>query len=810
MKKRLIDAGILVAVFIVAVIVFSYITNRGRDNMTADLGTPTLPRVYFSYDGYGVNPLIGYVKDMDVTAMRETITPVKNRMLDINIEAYDNKIDRIEYQLYTLNGKEKLAEESLGKIEEKIAFQLPENVLTEERILVVKLHMKKKTVNYYTRVTDAGAYNVESCLDYVTSFHESALAKVEGAGVGAAIEPTEKGDNTTLQHVTINSDYEHVTWGGLKPTLVGVPKTSIVETNSTSTSVLMEYKVRCAGEENEEDIYNVKEFFRVRNLEGTMYLLNYDREMEQIFEGAKNVLNEKGILLGIATYDLPYLVNDNGTIVSFVQADELWNYNRDRDELSLLFSFKDAENTDVRNLTARHKVKLLSVDKTGNTTFAVYGYMNRGEHEGQVGVSIYYYDIEKNSIDEKVFIDSDKSADIAMDELGRLVYFSIEREMLYVLADGSLYEVNIKKDDQTELVKELEEGQYVVSEDGHLVAYQSNGKIDEASEVIVKNLNTGEQHSVAAKDDECMKPLGFINNDFVYGIAKKEDVGTTVSGEAVIPMYKVEIMDSKKEVIKTYDAEQNYILDTLIEGGMITLSRAVKSGDTYTSIAADYIKNNEKKEESNIFLESYVTEKKETQMRLTFEDGIRDKKPKVLKPKQVFFENPVTISFGSSNLKNKFYVYGYGELQGVYKNAGYAVQKANDISGVVVDSNQKYVWERGNRYLQYTLTGKDEVISKLLDQLQAGVSPIEAVSEVSGKRGLSLTGCVTEEMLYIVNRGTPVVGMIDGRASVILIGYDETAVYYIDTQSRQQLAVSYAQMDEMLSGTGRAFIGYVE
>ena len=34
-------------------------------------------------------------------------------------------------------------------------------------------------------------------------------------------------------------------------------------------------------------------------------------------------------------------------------------------------------------------------------TFAVYGYMNRGEHEGQVGVAVYYYNVEQSSVEEK-------------------------------------------------------------------------------------------------------------------------------------------------------------------------------------------------------------------------------------------------------------------------------------------------------------------------------------------------------------------------------------------------------------------------
>ena len=52
MKKHLINAGILTAVFIAAVILFSYLTNRGNNNMTADLGGATLPSESFSFEVY--------------------------------------------------------------------------------------------------------------------------------------------------------------------------------------------------------------------------------------------------------------------------------------------------------------------------------------------------------------------------------------------------------------------------------------------------------------------------------------------------------------------------------------------------------------------------------------------------------------------------------------------------------------------------------------------------------------------------------------------------------------------------------------
>lgn len=102
-----------------------------------------------------------------------------------------------------------------------------------------------------------------------------------------------------------------------------------------------------------------------------------------------------------------------------------------------------------------------------------------------------------------------------------------------------------------------------------------------------------------------------------------------VSGETVEPMYKVEIQDGKEQIIKTYEQEKTYILGAQIDENMITLERAKKSGNIYTGISEDYITNNAEQKESNIVLESYFTDFKGTQMRLTYSDGISDKNPKL-------------------------------------------------------------------------------------------------------------------------------------------------------------------------------------
>lgn len=834
MKDRIIKIGVLTAVFIVAVIVFSFITNQGNSDMTVEMNAATFPTISFVIDGDEINHLVGYKDEMNIPAMRDTITPVNaDNTVEIRMNLYEMDPESLTYEVYTLNGEDRLLQKTEKTLKETMTLGVG-NVLTEgtEGVLKITLNIDKDNkIRYYTRIVKSDEYYVKECIDFANTLHTNMLNKSDTDSITAVIEPNEEGDNTTLQHVTIHSDLDHVTWGKLSPEISGDIQWDIKETNSTYTAIQLKYQVKCKGDDNDQETYNVREFFRVRYLKGKLYLLDYDRTMNQILESFNQILSGKGINLGIVPKNVQYETNEDGSIVSFIQERELWCFDKNEDSLALVFSFADTEKEDVRNLYDQHAIKIISMDKNGNTTFAVYGYMNRGEHEGEVGAAIYYFNLSQNVVEEKAFIPSNKSFAIAEEELGKLVYYNNEQNMLYVLVDGTIYKVNLKTGEKEAVVESLAEGQYVAGDDGHLIAYQDNGGLNDSTEVTILNFMTGETQKVTAAEGENIRPLGFISEDFVYGTLRASDAGKTVSGSEILPMYKLEIKDSDDKIVKTYEFENVYISDVFVENNMITLNRVTKSGDTYTSIDRDYITNNEEKAESNISLQEYSTSLKELQYRLVYADGIDDKKPKILKPKQVLYENPTTVAFDSESEKGKFYVYGLGQMLGLYDKAGYAVQKADEVSGVVVSSDQAYVWERGNRDLRYevemegftvqegestfvacirqilALEGKNVNVA---EEMNAGKSAIDILSEYSGGEGMDLTGCTTEEMLYIIGRGTPVIAMTDSSNAVLLIGYDTSTVTYIDPADGAVRTSTAEEIDSMVAGSGHTFIGYVK
>lgn len=834
MKEKVKRAGILTFVFLIAVIVFSFLTNQGNADMTADMGGATLPRIQIVSGEYEINPLVGYVSEMNVGKMRSTITPVDFQSgITLRIEEGVLPIKALTYEVCSSDGKEILYKEKRKEIGEEASLTFPGLELADrEAILKLTLHTEKQDIYYYTRICTKEGTDSDACLAFAERFHNMTFGKENTESIAAYLENgTEDDETENLQKVTIHSDAEHLTWGELRPQIKGEVSRSIKEISGNYMTIVYDYEVECAGEQDETEVYQIREYLKVRYAEGTEYLLDYERTMEQELDASGNVLDNNGILLGIAKEELPYMANEAGTIVSFVQAGELWNYNQSQDALSLVFSFADSEGYDIRNLYKEHEIQIVSVNEQGDTTFKVIGYMNRGEHEGEVGTAIYFFDIEKNFVEEKAFIPDNISSEILLKEQEQLVYYNEQQEVLYAMKEGTLYKVDLEKGKKEALVENLEKDQYVSSKDGRLLAYQTVSSLENAEEVKVLDFVTGKERTVTCSSGEFIRPLGFISEDFVYGIGRKEDAGAFVTGEHVCPMYKLEIRDTDNEVVKTYQADQVYVTGVTVEEKMLILDRVVKNESVYTAVAKDYITSNEEVEKSNISVETYTSDEKERQVRIKYESGISDKKPKLLKPKQVLFENPVLIPFEEEGEAEVFYTYGKGKLFGIYASAADAIRQANENQGLVVSESQKYVWERGNRSLVYDIAGVDlspyqegNTLAAALNRLfayegktvdaagemAAGKKPIEILQEQFLGNVLDLQGCSPEELCYILGKGTPIIAMTDLNNAVLLIGYNDSMITYVKPDTGEKVSVPYEELEALTVASGNTYLGYLK
>ena len=835
MKKRVITVVVLLLVFIAALTGFSIILNQGTDDMTADMGSAKLPVISFEESGYSVNPLAGYTQEMDIPTMRDQILPISvGTSVTADIQGYQGKIHSFKYEIMTLDGKDVLKSETISEVSNTVKLELGDSISDgKEKVLRITLVTEnEEKIYYYMRVVRAAEFNVQQCLEFAEYFHKTAMEEGSIAELEDYYSTDGAPEGNGLQRVTLASDLKNIGWRDLKVQTVGDIIWEIKESNETYTSVMLKYQVKAGEEEKQGDFYHVTEFFKVRFLRGRASLESYERTMNEVFEGKEKNFSKNGVLLGLTDDNVSYVTNEKGDHISFVQEREVWHYDKEENRISLLFSFADAENDDIRNYKDDHAVRILDMDGKGNTVFAVYGYMNRGEHEGQTGAAIYYYNIEDGYVQEKAFISSRNSGAIVQQRLSNLTYYNKTSNTLYAVFEGTLYRINLKTQEKEVIQEHLKEGQYVFSANGKYVAYQKNGNLKDADCIEVWNLEKEKHFLVEVPQEELIRPLGFVKEDIVYGVGRESDAGKNAAGEELIPFYKLEIRNGKNEVVKSYQVDGIYIRDAWVADNMITMERAVKNENGYKNTTQDSITNNEEKKEKEIQLEKISSKSKGFQMRLTDENRIADRNPKLLKPKQMLFERAVMIDFEKAELEGSYYVYGLGKLQGIYDKAGIAIGKADTVRGVVVTSNQTKMWERGNRMLSYQIEDisplavnpGESSLSACLRQmfsyeqqnvnvqaeLSKGKSVLDLLGEYSGGEAVDLTGCTLEQLCYLVGKGTPVLAMTGMDRAILLTGYSEDSFTYIDPSSGKKVTAEEKEVKKMTAGSQNAFYGYVK
>ena len=154
-----------------------------------------------------------------------------------------------------------------------------------------------------------------------------------------------------------------------------------------------------------------------------------------------------------------------------------------------------------------------------------------------------------------------------LDVYKRQVYYNHSQERVYVLASGTLYQVDLAEDEQTVLAENLEEGQYAVSDDGHLMAYQTDGTLYTAAALKVMNLQSGDEYTIEAADGQAVRPLGFVNSDFIYGKINPCLLYTSIDKETIMEHFPniyqhclEEGYDVTKECIPVVPAQHYFCL----------------------------------------------------------------------------------------------------------------------------------------------------------------------------------------------------------------------------------------------------------
>ena len=843
MKKAILKGILLGIIFMVALVLISAIMNQGNTDMTTEMGEATYPIISMSAEGYRVNGLHGYSTSMDSAYLRDTVQPVgSDRKIDVHLDTYGRSISQIAFEVRSLNGDrlvESTVVEEYESEDEAIDFAIILKDLIEydtEYMLVFLITPEENApIRYYTRIVLSDTMHVRDKLDYIVDFHERTFDKEEAAELTKYLESNSEGDNTTFHKVTIHSSFNQITWGELAVNRITEPNITIKELTEQTGSFRMDYLTSIRDGRN-MNYYRVSEYYRIRYTPDRMYLLDYERTMDQIFDEEANICINDKIVLGIAGDEIKLVESDGGNVFAFAAADKLYSYNVTDNKLIRLFSFYGNTEglNDARNAYNQHDLKILAVDETGTVVFLVYGYMNRGRHEGDVGVAVYQYNSMTNTTEELIYIPYDRSYELLKADINRLSYVN-RLGIYYFILEGSVYAVNLQKQTYQTVASGLREDGYHVSDSNKMLVWQEGDDLYSSSNLTLMNLNTQKQTKIRAGANEYISVLGFMEEDLIYGLTKKKDIAVSNAGITTFPMYCIKIQSDDGSVLKTYRKENAYVVGSMIEENQITLSRVMWNEETedYEPTTDDQIMSTEQVKVGSNTISYVVTENYETICEIVVKNEIDSKGLQHLSPKEVLFEGDRTIGITEPGIEEaRYYVYGKNGIEGIYVNPGKAVDLAYRLAGVVVDDDGEYIWRRVTRSTRNQIMAitedemsetrsslavcldtilKFEGISRNTERLLNRGDTVFSIlgSDLQECTVLDLSGCSLDAVLYYVNQDIPVLALLDDGNAVLVVGFNELNIVVMDPVTGTLYKKGMNDSTEWLKENGNRFITYV-
>ncbi|MDR2044059.1 MAG: hypothetical protein LBQ15_06760 [Clostridium sp.] len=877
MKKLLIKTAVFVLVFLASLVIVGKITNRGHDNMTMELASATLPVVTMESGAFSMesgessmesgepvesisyNQLHGYRKPMEVAFQRRNITQLgSSRDLYFTVDTYGRSVSGISAELRSLDGSRLIESSPVTDVEEEgttLRARLELKDLMEadkEYALVILLTMeegdsmeggdsmdeglsvgKGEVVRYYTKVVWSENTHAVEKLRFVKDFHEKLYDKEAARELTKYLESNAQGDNSTFHKVNIHSSFHMITWGDLDVREETEPVIQLTELAGQTACALVSYLVSLSGDGG-VSYYQTEEYYRIRYTAERTYLLDYERTMTQIPDMEEDMYANDKILLGIVGRDIPFLESEDGNIVLFEAANRLCGYNVNTNKLTVLFSFFDTDNMDARALYFCHDFKILDVDEGGNVRFAVYGYLNRGRHEGEVGIQIYYFDSGLNTLNEEIYLPYGGSYEVLAAQMEQLLYLNREN-ILYLFLENSVFRVDLNEKVSQKIVTVTQDDSLQVSENHHILVWQEGEDLYRSAKLMVKNLHTGEEHAILAQSGEAIRLLGFMEEDVIYGVARVADVVRDHAGQVFFPMYQIGIRNSEGELLKTYrrDGEALYVTDCTVADNQITLRQVRRLEDgTYQEASDNQITYNMELAKGKNKLVEVDTDRYGRYLEIQVRHPIDAKALKVLTPKEVVFEGERELELALGEEAQGYYVYGAYGVAGIFHSPAAAVRLAASVSGVVSDRYGACIWRQGNRAARnqimairesgvpeggtslavcldtiLKLEGMTQNAQLLLSQ---GLSVTEILQgSIEGIQVLDLTGCGLEELLFYVNRDLPVLAALEDGEAVLVTGFNEFNVVIFEPSTGRLYQKGLKDSAEWFEENGNSFVAYV-
>ena len=837
---------ILLCIFFGTIFFVNGIHNSGVEDVSVEMEQATLPIVYVRYEDRFINTLHGYTGKVDTTYFRDTITPMDySQSIELWSDQGSEEYGTYEYELRSLyqgdlieNGAVTELNHADGYDKIRIVFRTDLEELQEYVLVLKAMADGEVAARYYTRVVVENDFHASYLIDFVENFNDAIFDKEKAETViTKSIEPNEDGNNEYLSEVNIHSSFETITFAELAPQRLTKPIASIKEIDDSYAIIQLKYMIS-AMENKVIQNYYITEDYRVRFVDKEkIYLLDYNRQQEALFTMDNIDITANMFKIGVIDEEkYQYVVSDKQKKVAFTQARQLWYYNYDSGTITNVYGFCQEDNyTDARVTYDENDIKILDMDDEGNIEFAVYGYMNRGDHEGKVGISVYEFTAAKDKIEEVLFVENDKPYNILKEDMETLMYLNEAGEFYYFDNDC------IVRIDTTTLkpeifIEDVLNENLAVSDDHHLIGYPNELLTENTTQVTVLNLDSKESQVYDATVGERLQAIGFVGEDLVLGHIREGDIEIALDKTVICPISSIDIINKDKQVVKKYGSTGVYVIDATAKNGVVYLERVRKINGVFETTTQDFITYKEEENKDQIHTAYKMTDRAYNQLYLLFPDYIYvTSRPKLMITRKAVNEEDITVKITFDHINTKFYAYGQGKYMTDYLNLNEAVRVAYENAGVVVDADGRIVWRKIAVKDYHTVADKIKIynVTEVKDTLAACIymmgiyeeknpeysamqediandKPIEDIMlKYVGRKGTDITGCDFENGLYYLCKDAPVITRFADGTYVLVTSYNGQRVRYINPLEEKDIVEERKEFEEKVHDSGNVFISYV-
>lgn len=813
------------------------------EKRTMEMSEATLPYISMRVDGIELNRLHGYTSNVDEMLPRESITPLTGEQkFEIIITENANVVKKVTYDITDVASGQLVESGSIIALdkegENKVAGIRLKETLQKDTEYVVKITLitnQSKRIYFHTRIKVIDSSWLAEKIAFVKEFHTNTFDKETAQELKKYLESRGSADHSTFAKVDIYSSLDMVSWGTLEPIILFEDLPVITEYTKDTASVVLRYVISAKTPSGLEE-YTVKENYRFRYTAARTYLYNFERTMEASFDPSLISLSKSEFKIGITNEtDMKIISNQSNNRFAFVRGRELWAYTAadKANRMVRVFSFRQEDTDYIRDTYDQHGVKILNLQDDGTIDFIVYGYMNRGEYEGRVGVVLYRYDPVLCTIEEQIYIPVNTTYQMLTEEIGKLSYRS-SKDIFYFSIFETIYSYNLVSKVLSKLSEAAPEETVVFSAKGQYAAWQE--KPEQSKSIQILSLETGEYQSISAGEGEYIRLLGNIEEHMIYGLVKQQDVSVDPVGNPLYPMYTVKIADQDCTILKSYEIPGYYTNSVTIEENLITLKRLKSDPSAFSKYqeAEDGYIMNQTTGISDYKLTKRVTDQMLTEYYISLPSyySISEMPLAAATKNTIIIEDTTVRVMKPEGFRELYYACAFGELLLSSANAGIAVQAADEAVGTVIDSSGRILWQRGTKPARAEISGIRPVYSGAgLDSIQACLQMIFELKRIdvnvrefnrsessivewmrSNMKSVPvlLRGVTLEEALYMVGKGNPLLAMKGQNSSVLVTAYDSTSITVVDPAAGRTSKLSVKEAEELFTQAGAYYISYYD